>query len=72
MVNYFQAHKLLDEVKDGHNHTTANISTALELTGDIIEFGLVGEINSGVCGTGLGGWRSSPKGWQENLLDTPI
>jgi len=63
MVNYFQAHKLLDEVKDGHNHTTADITTAL---------GLVGDLDPELCGTGLGGWRSSSKGWQESLLDTPI
>ena len=62
-INYFQAHKLLDEVKDGHEHTTADITVAL---------GLVGDLDPELCGTGLGGWRSSPKGWQERLLDTPI
>jgi len=35
MVNYFQAHKLLDEVKDGVFHTLADITAALELTGDL-------------------------------------
>ncbi len=35
MVNYFQAHKLLDEVKDGIFHTFADITAALELTGDL-------------------------------------
>ena len=44
-MNYFQAHKLLDEVKDGRDHTTASITIAL---------GLVGDIDSGVCGTGAG------------------
>ena len=34
-MNYFQAHKLLDEVKDGIFHTYADITTALELVGDI-------------------------------------
>lgn len=71
-MNYFDAHKLLDETRNGHNHTPSDVTTALKLTGDISGFGLVGEIDSGVCGTGLGGWRSSPKGWQESLLDTPI
>jgi hypothetical protein len=62
-MNYFQAHKLLDEVKDGRDHTTANISIALELVGDI---------DSGVCGTGTGWGRSSPEGWQEGVLDKPL
>ena len=35
MVNYFQAHKLLNEVKDGVFHTLADIKTALQLTGDL-------------------------------------
>jgi len=34
-MNYFQAHKLLDEVKDGIFHTFADITAALELTGDL-------------------------------------
>jgi hypothetical protein len=35
VVNYFEAHKLLDEVKDGIFHTFANIKIALQLTGDL-------------------------------------
>ena len=35
MVNYFQAHKLLNEVKDGVFHTLADIIIALKLTGDL-------------------------------------
>lgn len=62
-MNYFQAVKLLDEVRDGHNHTYADITTALELVGDI---------DPDVCGTGLGGWRTSAKGWAETIFDTPI
>jgi len=62
-MNYFQAVKLLDEVRDGHNHTYADITKALELVGDI---------DPDVCGTGLGKWRSSPKGWQEGVLDKPL
>ena len=58
MVNYFEAHKLLDQVRDGHNHTYADITKALELVGDI---------DADVCETGLGKWRSSPKGWTEVL-----
>jgi len=63
MVNYFQAQKLLDEVKDGHNHTTANITVAL---------GLVGDFDPELCGTSLGWGRPSPEGWQEGLPDKPI
>ena len=63
MVNYFEAVKLLDEVRDGHNHTYADITTALSLVGDI---------DPDICGTGLGAWRSSPKGWTETIFDTPI
>lgn len=62
-MNYFQAVKLLDEVRDGHNHTFDDITKALELVGDI---------DADLCGTGLGGWRSSPKGWKETIFDTPI
>ena len=63
MVNYFEAHKLLDQVRDGQNHTYADITTALSLVGDI---------DPDLCGTGLGNWRSSPKGWSETIFDTPI
>ena len=62
-MNYFQAVKLLNEVRDGHNHTYADITTALELVGDI---------DPDVCRTGLGEWRSSPKGWAETIFDTSI
>jgi len=34
-MNYYQAHKLLDETREGHDHTEADITSALELTGDI-------------------------------------
>jgi hypothetical protein len=34
-VNYFEAHKLLNEVKDGTNHPTELITHALYLTGDL-------------------------------------
>jgi len=34
-VNYFEAHKLLNEVKDGTNHSTELITHALYLTGDL-------------------------------------
>ena len=63
MVNYFEAHKLLDQVRDGQNHTYADITTALSLVGDI---------DPDLCGTGLGEWRSSPKGWAKTIFDTPI
>lgn len=34
-MNYFEAHKLLNEVKDGIDHQTELISYALYLTGDL-------------------------------------
>ena len=34
-MNYFDAHKLLDETRDGHDHSESDITAALELTGDI-------------------------------------
>ena len=34
-MNYFEAVKLLNEVKDGINHPTESITYALFLTGDI-------------------------------------
>jgi len=51
-MNYFDAHKLLDETRNGHNHTEADITAALELTGDI---------DPDLCGNGLGWWGSSPE-----------
>ena len=62
-MNYYEAKKLLDEVRDGHNHTYADITKALELVGDI---------DPELCGTGLGWWRSSPKRWTETIFDSPI
>ena len=62
-MNYFQAVKLLDEVRDGHNHTYAEITTALELVGDI---------DPDLCGISLGKWRSSAERWQTVIFDTPI
>ena len=58
MVNYFFAHKLLDQVRDGHNHTYADITTALELVGDI---------DADLCTDGTGWWRPSAKSWQARL-----
>ncbi len=49
-MNYFQAHKLLDETRAGHDHTGADITSALELTGDI---------DPDVCTDGLGWGRPS-------------
>jgi len=42
-MNYFEAHKLLNEVKDGINHPTELITYALFLTGDL-------ETPDGGCG----------------------
>ena len=63
MVNYFEAQKLLDEVKDGHDHTTANITIAL---------GLVGDFDPDLRRNGSGWWRPSPEGWPEGLFDSPV
>lgn len=38
-MNYFEAVKLLNEVKDGVNHSTESITYALFLTGDIEDGG---------------------------------
>lgn len=34
-MNYFEAHKLLNKVKDGINHPAERITYALFLTGDL-------------------------------------
>jgi len=57
-MNYFYAHKLLDEVRDGHNHTFDDITKALELVGDI---------DPDVCTDGTCWWRPSAKSWQARL-----
>ena len=44
-MNYFEAHKLLNEVKDRINHPTELITYALFLTGDL-------ETPDGGCGMG--------------------
>jgi hypothetical protein len=49
-MNYFSAHKLLDETRNGHDHTESDITAALELTGDI---------DPDVCTDGLGWGRPS-------------
>jgi hypothetical protein len=48
-MNYFQAHKLLDETRAGHDHTEADITAALELTGDI---------DPDICTDGVSWWGS--------------
>jgi hypothetical protein len=41
-VNYYEAHRILNEVKDGINHPRELITHALYLTGDV-EDGVRGE-----------------------------
>jgi len=53
-MNYFDAHKLLDETRAGHDHNESDITAALELTGDIDPI---------VCGDGTSWWGSSPEKW---------
>jgi len=62
-MNYFYAHKLLDEVRDGHNHTYADITTAL---------GLVGDIDPDVCTDGVSWWRPGPETGQTGLLGATV
>ena len=57
-MNYFEAHKLLNETRDGHNHTTDDITKALELVGDI---------DPDVCTDGTGWWRPGPEAGQTGL-----
>ena len=53
-MNYYQAHKLLDQTRAGHDHTEADITAALEFTGDI---------DIDIRTDGVSWWRSSPQGW---------
>jgi hypothetical protein len=53
-MNYFDAHNLLNEVRDGHDHSESDITAALALTGDV---------DPDVCNDGVGWWGSIPKGW---------
>ena len=53
-MNYFQAHKLLDETRNGHNHSKSDITAALELTGDI---------DPDLCTDGLGWGRPGAEEW---------
>ena len=45
-MNYFEAHKLLDEVKDGKSHPQSLVMQSLFVCGDIEPFGLDGETTS--------------------------
>jgi hypothetical protein len=56
-MNYFEAHKLLDRVKDGQTFSRFVIDRALELTGDYAPNGSAGmdyEIPAENEGTGQG------------------
>ena len=57
-MNYFDAHKLLNEVRDGHNHTYADITTAL---------GLVGDLDADLCTDGVSCWRPGAETRQTGL-----
>ena len=57
-MNYINAIKLLDEVKNGHNHPESAITTALELTGDL---------EPEICTDGIGWWGSITEGWSPRL-----
>ena len=62
-MNYFDAHKLLNETRNGHNHTYADITKALELVGDI---------DPDVCTDGVSWWRPGAKGWQTGLSGATV
>ena len=62
-MNYFQAVKLLNEVRDGQNHTYADITTALELVGDI---------DPDVCTDGVSCWRPGAETGQTRLPGATI
>ena len=62
-MNYFQAVKLLNEVRDGQNHTYADITTALELVGDI---------DPDLCTDGVSCWRPGPETRQTGLLGATV
>ncbi len=61
-MNYYEAHKLLNEVKDGTNHSTELITHALYLTGDLEDGMRSTRMDSDVQrhqsheGTGSSGW----------------
>ena len=64
-MNYFEAHKILDSIKDGRQYPLHTINKALELTGDRLEphEGLRGEgMDAPLQGKSerFGGLRSPP------------
>ena len=62
-MNYYQAHKLLDETRAGHDHSETDITAALELTGDI---------DPVVCGDGTSWWGSGAEGWTPRVPLTTL
>ena len=61
-MNYFEAHKLLNEVKDGINHPTELITHALYLTGDL-EDGMRGQgVDKAIQSDEVRAWPRS-SGW---------
>ena len=59
-MNYYQAHKLLDETRNGYNHSKSDITAALGLTGDI---------DPGVFTDGFGWRRPGAEGWLARSSD---
>jgi len=57
-MNYFDAHKLLDETRAGHDHSESDITAALELTGDI---------DPDVCTDGIGWGRRGAERREKGL-----
>ena len=55
-MNYFEAHKILDAVKDNSSYNLDTINKALELTGDL-DFGKrEGEASATSCRYGSQAW----------------
>ena len=60
-MNYHQAINLLDEVREGANHSVHMINKALELTGDLLESGSIERlggsgVDSPIQGQGKRSW----------------
>ena len=62
-MNYYQAHKLLDETRNGYNHSKSDITAALGLTGDI---------DPDLCTDGLGWGRPGAEGRTPGLPLTTL
>ena len=58
-MNYFEAHKILDQVRDNLSYNLDTINKALELTGDLDIGELEKEASSASCRYGSQAWLDS-------------